>query len=390
MISSTNRCPFTPTQWQELEHQALIFKYMVSGVPIPPELIFSVKRSLDSSLASRLFPHQPIGWGCFQMGIGRKADPEPGRCRRTDGKKWRCSKEAYPDSKYCERHMHRGRNRSRKPTEVNSTTAACTTTPATPSILSPSFSSINRSLSISTSTNCSLPSSSYFSFSQLSSSPIAPEIYTHQNPNQITHLNPFFYSHCSTSSRPPGSGLSAQNDTSPHHFLDSGTGISYSQADKDYRYVHGTKEGVDERSFFPEASGKERVVPDSYQPLTVSYYKSYPQSEYQGFGDSGSKQRQQQQEQHCFVSGTDIKSARPIKLEKDDETQKPVHQFLGDWPLRNTDSWLDLASNSGVHSGKFNFTIIFFFLLIQIFCPLLTPDIYASADSSGLNNGSKN
>ncbi|KAL7136843.1 hypothetical protein ABFS83_10G056900 [Erythranthe nasuta] len=52
------------------------------------------------------------------MGFGKKIDPEPGRCRRTDGKKWRCSKEAYPDSKYCERHMHRGRNRSRKPVET--------------------------------------------------------------------------------------------------------------------------------------------------------------------------------------------------------------------------------------------------------------------------------
>ena len=49
---------------------------------------------------------------------GKKLDPEPWRCRRTDGKKWRCSKEAAPDSKYCERHMHRGRNRSRKPVET--------------------------------------------------------------------------------------------------------------------------------------------------------------------------------------------------------------------------------------------------------------------------------
>jgi flagellar hook-length control protein FliK len=60
-----------------------------------------------------------VGWGCYQMGFSRKAeDPEPGRCRRTDGKKWRCSKEAYPDSKYCEKHMHRGKNRSRKPVEM--------------------------------------------------------------------------------------------------------------------------------------------------------------------------------------------------------------------------------------------------------------------------------
>ncbi|XWS20075.1 hypothetical protein CRYUN_Cryun31cG0070400 [Craigia yunnanensis] len=384
MISARNRCPFTPNQWQELEHQALIFKYMVSGVPIPPELIHSVKRSLDSSLASSLFPHQSIGWGCFQVGFGRKVDPEPGRCRRTDGKKWRCSKDAYPDSKYCERHMHRGRNRSRKPVEVNSTAAICTsTTPSTTSILSPSFSSINRNLPISTSSSCGLPSSS-FSFSPLSSSPMISEIYTHHNPNQTTHLNPFLYSHSSTSTRTPGSGLSFQSDTSLHHFLDSGTGISYSQADKDYRYVHhGTREGVDERSFFPEASGSVRVVPDSYQPLTASSYKSYLQSEYQEFGNSGSKQRQQQREQHCFVLGTDIKSARPIKLEKDDETQKPVHQFFGDWPPRNTDSWLDLASNSGVHSGN-SISLsssIFFSLLEQSFCPLLTLDIFASADS---------
>ncbi|XVF25214.1 hypothetical protein REPUB_Repub13aG0193800 [Reevesia pubescens] len=336
MISARNRCPFTPNQWQELEHQALIFKYMVSGVPIPPELIYYVKRSLDSSLASRLFPHQSIGWGCFQVGFGRKVDPEPGRCRRTDGKKWRCSKEAYPDSKYCERHMHRGRNRSRKPMEVNSTSATTTTT----SIISPSFSSINRNLSISTSSNSSLASSVYFSFSPLSSSSSSSssEIFTHLNPNQATCLNPFLYSHSSTSSRPPAdSALSVQNDTSPHHFLDSGTRISYSQPDKDYRYVHGTRDGVDERSFFPETSGSARVVPDSYQPLTVSSYKSYPQSDYQGFGDTGSKQRQQQQqEQHCFVLGSDIKSARPIKLEKDDKTQKSVHQFFGDWTPRNT------------------------------------------------------
>ena len=57
--SARNSLLFTATQWHELEHQALIYKYMVSGVPVPPELLYSVKRSLESSLASRLFPHQP-------------------------------------------------------------------------------------------------------------------------------------------------------------------------------------------------------------------------------------------------------------------------------------------------------------------------------------------
>ena len=58
---------------------------------------------------------------------GKKFDPEPGRCRRTDGKKWRCSKDAHPDSKYCERHMHRGRNRSRKHVESQPTSQSLLT-----------------------------------------------------------------------------------------------------------------------------------------------------------------------------------------------------------------------------------------------------------------------
>ena len=60
------------------------------------------------------------------MGFGRKQDPEPGRCRRTDGKKWRCSREAHPDSKYCEKHMHRGRNRAKKSIDQSQTTAPLT------------------------------------------------------------------------------------------------------------------------------------------------------------------------------------------------------------------------------------------------------------------------
>nr|GMD54410.1 growth-regulating factor 1-like [Ipomoea batatas] len=146
MNNGRSRLPFTATQWQELEHQALIYKYMVSGMPVPPDLLYSIRRSLDSSLSSKLLLHQTpqhMGWSCFQMGFGKKIDPEPGRCRRTDGKKWRCSKEAYPDSKYCERHMHRGRNRSRKPVEVIPTSsAAAPSTPPPPTAIP--FSSINK------------------------------------------------------------------------------------------------------------------------------------------------------------------------------------------------------------------------------------------------------
>lgn len=106
--------PFTPPQWMELEHQALIFKHIVANVPVPSYLLVPIKKSLYSygTRASNF-----LGWGPFHLGFSGSNDPEPGRCRRTDGKKWRCSRDAVPDQRYCERHINRGRHRSRKPVE---------------------------------------------------------------------------------------------------------------------------------------------------------------------------------------------------------------------------------------------------------------------------------
>ncbi|KAJ6327430.1 hypothetical protein OIU78_014331 [Salix suchowensis] len=325
--SARDGFPFTATQWHELEHQALIYKYMVSGVPVPPELLYSVKRSLESSLASRLFPHQPTGWGCF----GRKADPEPGRCRRTDGKKWRCSKEAYPDSKYCERHMHRGRNRSRKPVELASTATTAAAAPAIP------LASMNRNLYSSTVS----PSSS--SFSHLSSS-LESEMYAHQNSTRST----FLYPHSSSSGPHAGSGFSPQNSTTHNLFLDCG---SSPRVDKEYRFSHGIREDVDERAFFSDALGSARGVQDSYNQ---SSYKGYSQAQFQSFAANTSKQEQQQPGHHCFSLGTDIiksSAAGSIKLEKEPETQKPLHHFFGEWKPKDADSWLDLASSSRTHEA---------------------------------------
>ncbi|KAK8547273.1 hypothetical protein V6N13_097988 [Hibiscus sabdariffa] len=340
-MSARNRFPFTASQYQELEHQALIFKYMVSGIPIPPDLLFTIKRScLDSSLPSRLFSYQPqhVGWNCFQMGLGRKVDPEPGRCRRTDGKKWRCSKEAYPDSKYCERHMHRGKNRSRKPVEVNSNA----TTTANPSTANQNISSITKTRP---------------SFS-LSSEPQQHhhQLRHHGYHSQVNH--PFMYSHAS---RPPGVGLSPQENTT-HSLLDSG---SYSQTNTDYRisYVYGLKEDVDEHAFFSEPSGTMRSfsgssVDDSWQlaPLTMSSSSSKQrscsglQSEYsylqlQSLTDHSTKQRKQDDDEHCY-----IKFEMPNELEKG-EPPKTVHRFFDEWPPKHRDSWLDLDDKSSNSSS---------------------------------------
>eukprot|EP00261_Vitis_vinifera_P023983 XP_010656126.2 PREDICTED: growth-regulating factor 1 isoform X2 [Vitis vinifera] len=354
MMSGRNRFPFTATQWQELEHQALIFKYMASGMPIPPDLIFSIKRSLDSPLpTSKLFPthqSQHIGWNCFQMGLGRKVDPEPGRCRRTDGKKWRCAKEAYPDSKYCERHMHRGRNRSRKPVEVMtpSKTPPTVTTPTATMAANPPppISSITVNSSNPTSYSLALETQNH---------------HTHRHPSCYnTHLHlPFLYPH-SSSSRPPGFGggveLSPQHNTT-HLLLDSG---SYSQTDYRNRYVHGLKEEVDEHAFFSEQpSGATRSFSGSSMddpwrltplkmnssPLDHSKQRSCSvlQSDYsclqlQSLSDTSN----QKQDQHFYVLGSNLKYEKHER----EEPEKTVHRFFDEWPPKSRDPWPDSEDKS--------------------------------------------
>ncbi|KAF7139950.1 hypothetical protein RHSIM_Rhsim06G0064700 [Rhododendron simsii] len=115
------RSPFTPSQWMELEHQALIYKYITANVSIPSNLLIPIRRALESAgvygFSSGALRSSTLGWGTYHLGYSNNNDPEPGRCRRTDGKKWRCSRDAVPDGKYCERHVNRGRHRSRKPVE---------------------------------------------------------------------------------------------------------------------------------------------------------------------------------------------------------------------------------------------------------------------------------
>ncbi|KAJ4873341.1 Growth-regulating factor 2 [Raphanus sativus] len=122
MMGMQGKGPFTLSQWAELEQQALIFKYITANVPVPSSLLISIQKSFYTYGS---LPPTSFGWGAFHLGFaGGNMDPEPGRCRRTDGKKWRCSRDAVPDQKYCERHINRGRHRSRKLVEVQSNQTA--------------------------------------------------------------------------------------------------------------------------------------------------------------------------------------------------------------------------------------------------------------------------
>ncbi|KAI3772779.1 hypothetical protein L6452_03972 [Arctium lappa] len=299
---NNTRFPFTSTQWQELEHQALVYKYMISGMPIPPDLLFSIKRSLDPStnlILHHQSPHQSIGWNCFQMGFGRKIDPEPGRCRRTDGKKWRCAKEAYPDSKYCERHMHRGRNRSRKPVEVIN----LSTPPPPP-------------LSI-----CSKPSLNY-------------------NPSSGTS---FIYPQLSSSSSSSCSRPAVLSSHQDRFVLESRAYYSH-LSEKDH-HSYGLKDDqVDEHPFFSEIScgTMSASMADSWhlEPILAinNSSSSSSSSKQQTFSDykngysydlqlQNTPTQQQQQKQDQLS----------LKIERKDEPQKVMHHFFDESP-HNKDS----------------------------------------------------
>ncbi|KAL0368920.1 UNVERIFIED_CONTAM: Growth-regulating factor 6 [Sesamum calycinum] len=144
-VVSGFRGPFTPSQWMELEHQALIYKYITANVPIPSYLLNPIRKAFDSAGFSTFsgLRSNSLGWGGFHLGFSN-TDPEPGRCRRTDGKKWRCSRDAVADQKYCERHMNRGRHRSRKPVEGQSGHSATglTTTNGKPPMATSSSTSV--------------------------------------------------------------------------------------------------------------------------------------------------------------------------------------------------------------------------------------------------------
>ncbi len=54
---NAGRAPFTSVQWAELEHQALIFKYMMAGLNVPPELLNPIRKSVASLINGMTASH---------------------------------------------------------------------------------------------------------------------------------------------------------------------------------------------------------------------------------------------------------------------------------------------------------------------------------------------
>ncbi|EEF38659.1 conserved hypothetical protein [Ricinus communis] len=48
-VFGETRGPFSLAQWQEVELQALIYRYIISGVRVPPELLHPIRKGLNSA-----------------------------------------------------------------------------------------------------------------------------------------------------------------------------------------------------------------------------------------------------------------------------------------------------------------------------------------------------
>ncbi|XP_020574035.1 growth-regulating factor 4-like [Phalaenopsis equestris] len=324
------RPPFTASQWEELEHQALIFKYLIAGIPVPPELLLPIRRSFET-MATRFYQHPALGYCSY---YGKKLDPEPGRCRRTDGKKWRCSKDAYPDSKYCERHMHRGRNRSRKhvetPPALSQSQSCSTVTSLAPTSLGSSATGTGGGGAVSVAGG----SCSSGSFHNLP-------------PHSISSI----YHHQST-------GLGAV--ASSHLSIDPASYGNF--ATKDFRYVHGSKTSLEERGLYSDAPASARLLsmdssfdtswrllpsPATASPSSKDKDGSFLHGNYSQFQPlqqlgqvtiSSFPKPNHHQHQHSFF-GSDYGSAEsPIK------TDQPLRPFFDEWP-GTRDSWSDLEDD---------------------------------------------
>ncbi|EHA8590897.1 growth-regulating factor 6-like [Cocos nucifera] len=140
----------------------------------PDAFLFSSEPPSSAPLASS-YVGNAVGWGSFHLGFSGNADPEPGRCRRTDGKKWRCSRDAVADQKYCERHMNRGRHRSRKPVEGQTGHAAKVMPIIAPAPTAPAVSGSG--------------SSNSFTMAQQQMNDVKPRI-THSSPPQFDRVDP--------------------------------------------------------------------------------------------------------------------------------------------------------------------------------------------------------
>ncbi|KAM7471860.1 hypothetical protein LguiA_010043 [Lonicera macranthoides] len=163
---------------------------------------------------------------------------------------------------------------------------------------------------------------------------------------------------------------------------------SYSQADKDYRYLQGGMR-EDERDFFP-GSVRNLLHHHEYSyPKTLTMTSSRDRSDrlhFQSLVDKSNEQQKQlaQQEQHCFIMGADFKSVASRSIEEEEEeekigeTTKPFHHFLGEWKPNKSATWLDIDHHQHNHASS----SVSSATQLSISMPLSAQDLFQSNPTS--------
>ncbi|GLJ23824.1 hypothetical protein SUGI_0452130 [Cryptomeria japonica] len=366
-----SRLFFTSSQWQELEHQALIFKYMAAGIPVPSDLLLPIRKSLTelNGLSALSAPRYPtLGWSSFNLRFANNTDPEPGRCRRTDGKKWRCSRDVAPDQKYCERHMHRGRPRSRKLVEGQIGTSNSSSNSKTSSNYTATLGGHDSSSALGSSISLASGRRSTGSTSFTSLHP--PFSINSHTANSTMGMRAFNGSGGGMPITGGGGGVSSSRlNKPPLHMISVGGGGASAMSNKDYRYMNWMKGDVDEQMLFSEGKG---LGQDSHHAMSslamlssvntdpklnnsMLQYSSpqlrtilgqdfclMPDTNQMNLQLQEQQRQQHQQHHHSFLStgfGNDQSSEG-----------QPLRHFFDDWPRTTRDpttiSWSDMEERS--------------------------------------------
>ncbi|KAJ7278083.1 hypothetical protein O6H91_08G012400 [Diphasiastrum complanatum] len=373
---------FTASQWAELEDQALIFKYMMAGTTIPPHLLGPILKSLAAIRGFSSIPYHAsaAGWGNFYPGVASNPDPEPGRCRRTDGKKWRCAREAVPDQKYCDRHIHRGRNRSRKLSENQALSSS---------------SSHSSGVAVSSLTAASLSSPVTSTCASAAQTAAGLEHAAHGSNTRPTTITPSQQTFSTFATR---NQLNSYNESAQQFLLPfQSASTEASMANKDHhRYGNGScKDNAplgSEQLFFSELACRDQSSPgqastrcmqnrDMFRSLQGSALRrSFPDSlspASQHDQSSGllhqysSSQRRNDIEFSSTTEGSDVEMAFPHEQQKSflggeygtvnaasvakESAEQPLRHFFDDWPRERDPSaisWMDQSEEEkSVRSG---------------------------------------
>lgn len=364
-----------------------------SSVSDPVSVFYAGDSAARTAHASLLQPFHPFktavnSWGSFHLRFANNTDPEPGRCRRTDGKKWRCSRDVAPDQKYCERHMHRGRPRSRKPVEGGQTainTSGNNNATAQSLVGGPNSSSAANNNAASSMIGLAAGRNSTSSLTNLRPS-ISINNTQQQNHNQsnsaLMGIKPF-------SSSGTGGGLMSINGVSGSSGSQFKPPLHVSPAsampNKDYRYMNWMKGEIDEQILFSEANPGNnnmrvlsqdspsmnslamlssvnngwRLMPSKLADTKVNtnpntnsllqYNSSQLRTIGQEFGlmpemNLQQGQQQQQQQQSFLSNGFGV-----VESVRDQSAGgQPLRHFFDDWP-RSRDPWSEMEAEQRSH-----------------------------------------